>query len=118
MVTVEKAIGVWKSVDKTQNATCQGVEFYNLLSATAPSSKLPKKTSRLRSKILVAIGAVERAKQKDGDKWTSHLSLWFIKPKKITKTDKNKSTQTSASTTTTTDKECVSKAGKYFVKYM
>ena len=51
MVTVEKAILLWESVDKTNNFTQQGVDFHRLLSETSPAAKLPSKTSRLRSRI-------------------------------------------------------------------
>ena len=81
MVTVEYAIRLWDSVDQSKNATEAGAEFRRLLSLAAPTAKIPKKSSRLRTKILVASGAVERLQSsKDGD--SAYLQSWFIKPKK------------------------------------
>ena len=86
MVTVEKAILLWESVDKTNNFTQQGVDFHRLLSETSPAAKLPSKTSRLRSRIVTTIGTVERIRNRSGDKEAAvYLKSWFLKAKKTKK---------------------------------
>ena len=86
MVTVEKAILLWKSVDKTNSITQQGVDFHRLISETSPTAKVPSKTSRLRSRIVTTIGAIERIRNRSGDKETAvYLKSWFLKAKKTKK---------------------------------
>ena len=67
MVTVEKTILFWDSVDKTNSFSQQGVDFHRLLSDTSPAAKLPSKTSYLREKILTTIGAVTRIRDRSGN---------------------------------------------------
>ena len=86
MVTVEKAILLWKSVDKTNSITQQGVDFHRLISETSPTAKVPSKTSRLRSRIVTTIGAVERIRNRSGGKEADvNLKSWFLKVKKTKK---------------------------------
>ena len=91
MVTVGEALRLWDRVDKDRNVTDQGIEFHRLLSETALTAKLPSKTSRLRSKILTVIGAVERVQKQSGEEGVAkYMQTLFVKPNKKHKKSKTK----------------------------
>ena len=82
MVTVEEAVSLWEPVDKKITPAEQARIFRDKLlehiaSSSAPDTPVPKKSSRLRSKILNAIAGLQRRRGRS-DNNTS--SLWFIKP--------------------------------------